>query len=473
MIRSIFTSVSFVVILNALVKPLWLLTENVVHDKVGHEEWGMYTALFSFAFLFISFSDLGINQYATKHLAEKPELFKEYYPNFLSIKLLLNLIYPLLMWGIGWLWGFSGRTLQLLVLISSIHGLSQFIHFFRSQFQAKQRFNLDAVISVADKAMLLIVVSILLQTYIDLELFIISRLIILAALSVSFFVLINYLYGWNKPRWNGPLIKKMLWSSASFAMINILYSIHDKVDQVMLQRINGDVETSLYAGAYRWLDATSMYLWIILPIFFSKFAFHMNDVQIKNKLLRIGQLITAVPLIFVAVFVFFYGEKLLFLFTHSTAEQLMTMQHTLKILFISLVVNGLVIIYSTLLTATGHENFVNKMIFVGILVNVSMNLWLMPVYGAIGAAWATVCSLSLMGISYLWYTNAYLKEQLAVDYLVKLIGSMGCLVGVFWGLSQLSLPWYVVSVLAGIIYVGLCWVLRLVPTEILDYLGKK
>lgn len=471
MLRSVFTSVSLAVLLNALIKPLWLLTENVVHDQLGHQEWGMYTALFSFAFLFISLSDLGINQYATKSLAEQPALFKRYYPNFLSIKLLLTITYPLMMIGLGWLWGFRGRALYILAIVSIIHGGGQLVHFFRAQFQAKQRFKLDAVISVADKALLLIVVLILLATQIDLERFIVSRCFILLGLSTILFVLLSYQYGFQAPKWDGRLIKRMLKASASFALITILYSIHDKVDQVMLQKLVGEVETSLYAGAYRWMDASSMYLWIILPIFFSKFAFHIKELSVKNKLIRLGQLITSIPLVYVSVFVFFYGEKLLFLFTQSTNAQIETMQTSLKILFIALFVNGFVMIYSTLLTSTGHEKFVNKMILLGIGVNISLNLWLIPYYGAIAAAWSTVVSLSIMGGAYLWYTHIFLEEKVMFGIIGKILIAMIGLIMSFYGLGLLNWPWFIVSIVSGIGYVICCWYLKLIPRNV-DVLSR-
>lgn len=463
MLRSIFTSVSLAVLLNALIKPLWLLTENVVHDQLGHEEWGIYTTLFSFAFLFISLSDLGINQYATKRLSEDPKLFNTYYPNFLSVKLLLNIGYPILMLGIGWLWGFRGRALYILGIVSLIHSGGQLVHFFRAQFQAKQKFKLDAVISVVDKALLLIVVLVLLATHIDLERFIWTRFLILLGLATLLFVGLSNQYGWYTPKWESGLIKKMLKASASFALITILYSIHDKVDQVMLQKIVGEVETSLYAGAYRWMDASSMYLWIILPIFFSKFAFHKSEPHLKNQLIRLGQLITSIPIVYLSVFVFFYGEKLLFLFANSTEAQLQTMEITLKVLFIALMVNGLVMIYSTLLTSTGHEKFVNKMILIGIAVNVLMNLILMPEYGAVGAAWSTVASLSLMGISYLWYTYYHLEEKVMFDIIGKVLIAMFILVAGFYILERLTLPWYVTSIFAGIGYLIACWSMKLLP----------
>ncbi|MEL7064260.1 MAG: oligosaccharide flippase family protein, partial [Bacteroidota bacterium] len=106
-----------VVLLNLLVKPLWLLVEMEVQDQVGHAEWGLYAALLSFGFLFITLSDLGINQYATKMLAGDPGLMRSYFPNLLSFKFFLTLLYPVIMGVVAWLLGYPEQHIYFLVLL--------------------------------------------------------------------------------------------------------------------------------------------------------------------------------------------------------------------------------------------------------------------------------------------------------------------------------------------------------------------
>jgi O-antigen/teichoic acid export membrane protein len=454
-----------VVGLNLLIKPAWVLTENVVHNAVGHAAWGTYTAVFSFAFLFITLADLGINQYATKRLASEPELMRSYFPNLLSFKFLLLIAYPFLMWGTGWLWGYRGEKLYFLALLSLVHGGNQLLQFFRANFQALQRFRLDGFASIADKIILLGLTLLLLWAGIDLERFVYARLLAIGLTTIAFYVVVTRLYGWLRPRLELGLIRRLLRQSVSFALITVLYSIHDKVDQVMLERISGEVETSLYAGAYRWLDAFSMYLWLTLPIFFARMAFRLQEPETLSRLVRTGKLVTALPLTFVAVFVYFYAEKLLLLFTGSSPAQIATMARTLEVLFIALYINGLVMIYSTLLTATGHERIVNWFIVLGIALNVGLNLWLMPAYGALAAAWSTVASLGLLGLLYLGYAHYRLVIKVPFDLLGKLLLAGGGLALSFWAGGLTGWPWLIITLLAGLVYAALIGALGLIPRQ--------
>lgn len=469
-IKTFFSHISLTVLLNALVKPAWILTEFWVHNQIGHEAWGSYAALLSFAFLFIALSDLGINQYATQKLASDPALLRSYFPQMLGIKLVLVAFYPLAMWGLGYIWGFTFEELFLLVLLAFIYGGTQLKQFYRSNFQALQAFNIDAFASVTERAILLVLAWVLLYTYIDIERFVYARLLAIALSILIFSIILR-----QKQGYLGIALKKkgtetILRASFSFALVTVLYSFLDKVDQVMLEKICGDRETSLYAAAYRWMDALQMYLIIILTIFFARFAHFIKDYTTQSKLLRLAQVLVALPLIFISSVVFFHGELFIeLLFTQSSPSEINSMTYAFKILFISTLANGFLLVYSTLLSATGSIPYINKVIVGGILFNVGLNLYLIPQQGASGAAWATTLTLNIMGICYLGRVYWEGRVRIPWDLIGKMLGLTFFLWGCLYGFRQLEvLPW--VSIMAsGGIFLLACLLLRVVPEEVLPW----
>lgn len=433
---------------------------NVVQDKVGHTEFGLYLALYAFGFLFLALSDMGINQYSTKTLAAQPPLLKKMFPSMFSLKVVLSMVYPFFMVGAGWLVGYEGRELYFLFILCLVHGILQINFFFRANFQAFQKFRFDAFASVLDRLLMLGIVCALLFTKIDLESYIWAYLASAGVTMIVLYIFMLRIFGFIRPRWDVAAMRQLLKMSFPFAVITVLYSINDKVDQVMLERLLGDAgkhETGLYGGAYRWVDTVMMYLWTVLPIFFAKFAFHVREKGELSKLLAFGQPIAALPMLFAGVFGIIYGDKLLFLFKNSSPEELATMAMCLKILFISVLVNGLFAIYSTLLTSTGHERFVSWMIGGSILVNVGLNAIFIPYYGAIAAAYTTLLSFSLLSVSYIWYIQFKLDVKIPYTILGKLL-LVGSLFGfAFWGISMTSLPWWLVSGVSGLILLGLSY----------------
>ena len=469
-IKTFFSHISLTILLNALVKPAWILTEFWVHNQIGHEAWGSYAALLSFAFLFIALSDLGINQYATQKLASDPDLLRSYFPQMLGIKLILVAFYPLAMCGLGYLWGFTHEELFLLVLLAFIYGGTQLKQFYRSNFQALQAFKVDAFASVTERAILLVLAWALLYTYIDIERFVYARLLAIALSILLFSIILRQKQGYLGISLNKKGTASILRASFSFALVTVLYSFLDKVDQVMLEKICGDRETSLYAAAYRWMDAIQMYLIIILTIFFARFAHFIKDYATQSKLLRLAQVLVALPLIFISSVVFFHGELFIeLLFTQSTPEEIATMTYAFKILFISTLVNGFLLVYSTLLSATGSIPYINKVIIGGILLNVGLNLFLIPRQGASGAAWATTFTLNVMGLFYIGRVYWEGHVQIPWDLIGRMLGLTIFLGGCLYGLQELiAIPW-VSIVLSGGIFLLASLLLRVIPEEILPW----
>lgn len=458
-------------LLNLFIKPVWLLVENLVQNAVGHNDWGMYSALFSLGFLFLAIADLGINQFTTKTLASEPAKMPAYFPNFLSTKVLLTLLYPLLMIGVGWLLGYRGMELRFLVVLSLLHGVLQIVAFFRANYQAMQRFQIDGLLSIFDRLLSLLFVGFLFLTQIDIGRFIYARLFAVLLTMVIFYVAISRVYGWLRPRFEWPLIRRLVRLSLPFALVTVLYSIHDKVDQVMLERLYSKEETGLYVGAYRWLDAFTMYLWTVLPIFFARFAFFLKDNKEQERLLHFGQIICALPMIFVSIWVFFYGEQLLFLFSASTGTQLATMTASLKVLFLAAFLNGFFAIFSTLLTATGHERVINRIVALSILLNIVLNFLFIPQYGAVASAWTTVLSYAFMDLVYVVYVERYLDIRVPYGQMMRLFVAAGVLLFAFLALGFLAWPWYVISALAGLVFAGAALLLGLVSRSMLGQLS--
>lgn len=436
--------------------------ENSVQDQVSHELWGMYAALLSFGFLFITLADLGINYYTTRTLASTPQQLKAFFPNLLTFKLVLVFVYPFTLGALGWLWGYRETELYFLMILALVHGGTQLMGFFRANIRAMQRFRLDAFLSVFERILLLGLVGLLFVAGLTIERFIYARLAAVMLTALIFYVILMRLYGWLKPRLEMPIIKQIARYSMGLAVVTMLASIHDKVDQVMLYRLAGKAENGLYAAAYRWMDAASMFLWTVLPIFYARFAFHSKDFAEQTRLLRFGQVVSAIPLIYLSVFVFFFGEKLFFQFAQSTDAELITMTACVKVLFLAMLFNAIFSVFSTLLTSTHHERFVNRVTIGVILLNIGLNAWLIPRYGAVASAATTVLSYLIMDLAFVWYIHQKLPVAVPWGQTGKLILLAGLTAGAFALWQSLGLNWLWVSGLSLGSFGGLILVLGLV-----------
>src|SRR5210317_806731 len=84
----------FVLVLNLLVKPLWLFGIDVaVQNRVGVEEYGFYYPIFSFSILLNILLDLGITNYNNRNIAQHHQLLSKHISNIVFLKFLLAIFY--------------------------------------------------------------------------------------------------------------------------------------------------------------------------------------------------------------------------------------------------------------------------------------------------------------------------------------------------------------------------------------------
>jgi O-antigen/teichoic acid export membrane protein len=451
-----------VVLLNLLIKPAWLLVENQVQDVLGHAAFGTYMALFSFAAVFGVFVDLGINQFTTKHLAARHGQEDTLLPVLFPLKWLMTLLFPGLMVLGGWLWGYRGQELYFLLLLAAGYAFSQFLFFLRAILQGRHLFRADAWASVSERLFQLLLVAALFWFGLTLESFLYSRTLgILLAFALMLLVLRRKL-GPLRYRLRRDQARQVFRASFPFALIMLLYGLNERVDMVMLERLSSKVETGLYAAAYRWADAAMMLLWTVLPVFFARFAALAADRGAQAQLLRLGQVLVSVPLIFVGVFVLFYGRLLFWQFHHSGAGELHRMELNLAVLFLNVMVQALFAIYSTLLTASNYEQQVSKLLVVSVIANVMLNSIFIPGYGSLAAAANTLFCTLLVSAGYLYLVQVKMRVAIPGGLLLKLFLAALFLAGFFQLGRYALLPWYWNTAVAGIAYAGLLFLLRIV-----------
>jgi len=442
-----------------LIKPVWIILENLVQNKIGHEEYGLYSALFSFGFIFLILTDFGINYFVTKSIARNASETVPLFSQVALFKVVLTILFPVFCTALGYLWGYKDDQLVFLFFLSLTNSLLQLILFGKAILQGKQEFYLDSYLGIMDKFLLALFTFLLLITStISLEAFIAARLasaVITVGMGYYFMKkvigILSLTFNWGK-------IKEIIISSLPFASMAVLYSLNDKIDQVLLERLLGNTATGLYAAAYRWLDATMMYIWIIMPIFFARFPFYKDDQQQVQKLFNAAQVISAIPVILAASFVFFYPEVLVYFLKNSSEAELDVIKQLLIILFISLLLNGFFNIYSTYLNAMGYVKVVNISIIISVLVNIALNFMIVPIYGVVASAWITVISTLILCLFAFIFTGVKTEIHIPWKLLINLSVLLIFLMVLFAVCRFYEINWIIAGVLSLIVTAAYSWV---------------
>jgi O-antigen/teichoic acid export membrane protein len=441
-----FKGLSWLLALNLLIKPVWIFfIDRNVQNAVGHEAYGNYFALLNLSFIFLFLADAGLSNMMNQKLAsEHPVQLKQYG----SIKLALGMIYVFIMVITGLLLGVKEWTL--LLYITGIQLLNSVFLFLRSIISARQYFTTDALLSVLDKSLMILLCGGFL--YFPLAFGKISLLIFLQVQTVctGLAVLAALLVVTTNNWWKGGQQEKLrgvFRSIAPFAFVILLMSVHSRLDGFLLLRLhpNGSYEAGIYASAFRLLDTCNMVGYLAAVFLVPFVARHQQErKEIETVVLNLRHLLLFFG-IGVTCFGWQYAGWIQRLLYHSDAAY-----HSQVIQLCLAVIPAYFImhVYGSVLTATLQFRPLLLIIFMAVILNTILNLMLIPVYGAKGCCMAAIASQYFCALA--CYVMANKKQGLPAhnySWMVYLITAIVLLV-LFSTTRQMMLNVWLTLVLA-------------------------
>jgi O-antigen/teichoic acid export membrane protein len=421
------------VFLNLLIKPLSLFgIDATVQNRVGPEEYGLYFSLLNLSVILNILLDLGINNFTTKRIAQRPEIAKRYFGRIFSFRFLLFFVYFFATLALALLLNYSSRAIYLLCIL----GINQFFiistAYCRSHFAGFHFFKIDAFISILDRFLLIIIGGFVLfspnsKWTMSIEIFLwIQFICYLSTFFVAMFLLYRHI---DKPlfKWDIPFSFSFIKRSVPYALLIVLMLLYTRLDGVMLERIhpNCAFESGIFAQGFRLLDALYMFGMIFAGLLFPMFSKQLktDTTSIKPLLKTAGNLLIGGAILIVVIAVF-NSYFLLHLIYVKVNEAIPSFQW-LMFGFLAICMNFL---FGTLLTANGSMKILNITSALGIVVNFSLNLILIPKYGASGAAFASFITQSFTALIQFIYCLRVFNLTISIKTISSYAGFVALLI---------------------------------------------
>jgi O-antigen/teichoic acid export membrane protein len=396
--RTFITNLALLLVLNLLVKPFYILGIDAgVQNAVGSAEYGTYAALLSLSFLLNIILDLGITNYNTRNIAQHAHLMGKYLSGIAGIRIILALIYAAITLFAAFALGYKGPQLMLLGWLVLNQVLVASILYLRSNIAGAQRFRQDSLLSVLDRALLIGVIGWLLwgrDGSFRIEWFVYAQtgayaFTLLVALGMVLRLSGKVVLGW-RPAFNVVMLRQ----SFPYALLILLMTFYYRTDTLMLERMlpEGSLQAGIYMQGFRFFEAFNMlgYLFagLLLPMF--------------SRMLKEAE--NVAPLAYMAFRLVLAGSLAVAIFGSLEAQAIMDLrysEHTdlsapaFAILIWCFVSVATTYIFGTLLTAGGNLRLLNWMAGGGAVLNIGLNLILIPRMQVEGAAWASLVTQGL------------------------------------------------------------------------------
>lgn len=426
--REFLINIMFLLGINLLVKPIYLFgIDRNVQNLLPEGEYGLYAQILSLTYLFQILADFGIQNYNNRQIAQHRQLLNKYFSSLLSLKLILALLFAGVVLIAGYFlsyWQANPLVLGILILNQV---LLSYLLFLRSNISGLGQYRWDSLLSILDKLVMILLLGSILWLGIGRRSFRLEWFVLAQTLSFTISILIalvllrGHLHGFKwQLKW--PILIVVFRQTYPYALVVLLMTLYTRIDMIMIGQMldNGNQQADHYAAAYRLLDAVNMFGYLFASLLLPMFARQLKLKAAIHDLVRMGiQFIWAGAIPLALLSIAFAPEIMQALYPGKAADP----QILIWLMLSFLAISGSYI-YGTLLTANGDLMAMNRIFIVGIVANISLNYFLIPIHQAEGAAIATLVTQSLVFLAQVGLA----KRQLHLRFDLVLIGKLALFV---------------------------------------------
>lgn len=384
-----------------IAKSFLVVSSIILANYLGVEIFGKYSFALAFTALFIPLCDLGTDLFLTRELARQTIPSSRDVFQVLMLKIPLSIINFLLTLGFIQLLHYPEETKQIVYLIAIATIVRTYITTSFAVFRAIQKIQYESLVTIIERGLEFAIV--LIVAFFKLSLFEFLILVIVSSIFsgvYAFWLLQKKGVGWTKG-FDYVSVKKFVRGGIPFALTSIFVTVYFQIDSVMLSKMVGDASVGIYRSAYNLifgLFIISAALVTNLFPFVSKYYEENREMALRvvQQSVRYSLLI-GIP---IALGTTLFSRQIMsFLYK----EEFLAGSTTLAVIIWVLPVMFTTSILGTILGAIRLQNMVLIISIINAIVNILLNLFLIPFYQQNGAAIATVVTeivgLGLLSVS--------------------------------------------------------------------------
>jgi O-antigen/teichoic acid export membrane protein len=370
----------------ALVTVLYLIR------KLGQDHYGTFTVLVNLTAIVSVVLDLGFNVLFVREGARHQDEIQRYLRNVMSVRVLMAvvslpilaaLIFPL---GLGYLL-VPGFVLMVLTSYSTL---------LRNGLYAVQKLGFEALAVVLESLVLLVLIVYGGRTNQGVVYYVWAYAAQYAFSCVYFAIVLAVkrigVIGW---RFEAALLREWFWKGLPFALTFVLTILYFRIDQPLIYVFKGVHEASWYAAAYKPIESL-----LFVPITFLSVVFPVLSVYFRE---RRAEMLDAVSRFYKALLLMGWPISVgIFVLAKPLTPLLLgngflPSEPALRILALAL---GIAFVNNTFigaLNASDRQSSFSWAAGWSVVANLALNLTLIPLFGYIGASWATVLTEIVLG----------------------------------------------------------------------------
>jgi O-antigen/teichoic acid export membrane protein len=459
-LQKITKNVSVVFISQIVSYLLGFFTIIYIARYLGAGGFGIISLALSLSAIFGVFVDMGLNTLMVREIARNKSLSDKYISNSSVMKVILAfLTFGLLALAVHII-GYSQLISNIIYLITLSVIITSFSGILTSLFQANEKMEYFSVSNILASVILLF--GTLIGIYFGFTITYFALLYIISSLVVFIYNLIIYLskFSYIKLEIDLSFWTPTLKEAWPFGVIFLSGMLYTYVDSIMLSILKGVEAVGWYSAAYRF-----MYIALLLPNAINMAIFPVMSKlyanSSKNNLTLLYEryfkymIIIAIPIGLGTTLL--AKDLILLLYGTGYTESIIALQ----ILVWAIVFTFAGAAYVQLLQSINKQMIVTKISLVCLVINIILNLILIPHYSYVGASIATVITEVILVnyIIYMTYKLGYgISYKTVLNDLVRVLLAAAVMSLFIWYFIEFN--FFILLILGTIIYFISLYIVR-------------
>jgi O-antigen/teichoic acid export membrane protein len=451
----------------ATLKVLSFAFSVLIVRNLGADIYGQYVAVVAFGAVFAIFSDLGLSPYLVREVARLRDLddghlrIKTLYGAVIQLRLLLSLVTT----GLVVAAAIITRRPPLMIGAIAFNSIGFFLYSFQGTSDAvlsgMERLDLSAGGKVLNQMIFVCLGGIALLFHLGIYGLVAAGLVGVVSLAV---------YSWRclgrvelYPNWLRSIQwRQLLRASLPFGLIGFALGLSYKFDTVLLNLFRSNAETAYYNAAYNLVFSSVLVSNILNTALYPSLSRHAAvDPKMLPRIYGRAFRYLMMASIPIAVGGWALAAPIVrFLYTDSFLPAVRALQviiWVVPLMFASEFLGYVVVI-------SDKEKQAARAVLLSTGANITVNLFLVPRFGLLAAAWMTVITEAILVGQYLWINRELIRAMEWMStfvYPLLAAGIMGLLVWII----QDHLPLMITLLLGGCVYLALSIAFKLIDVD--------
>ena len=410
--RLLFRNALILVCVNVLIKPLYtLVIEPAVQHRIGMSDYGRFASLLNITLIASVLLDLGITGWNTVQTAKVRGISSNLHNKVLRIRIFLSVVYVMVVLGVVNGLGYGAHDAFVALILCFAQICSSFILFLRSYTSGTLSFRDDRLLSVLDKVLLFVTMTLIIWGPYEIFKPLTVEVFIFAQFLTAFAVLLIGLFLIRKYRHQSIITttyRQLLFSAFPFGLLFLFNIMMLRSDTIMIDFMRGPDEAGRYMMSYRFFEAIIMIAYLMSNILLPSFARYHNDVVVLQKVFNSGfRTALSFFIIMIGGILLLRNEIMSTVYGGLGGEQL----SVFSLMIISSFFFSLQYVTGSFLTSMERLKFLISISVSGLILNLTLNFFLIPLYGSLGAAYSSVLTQFIVLILQYYFVMRLLNDR--------------------------------------------------------------